>query len=139
MTTITGPRSHPTSASRSIGRTAAIAGGIAAVATTAIGAVAKAADVPLVVGGTEIQVPMFAVLTLLGAAIGALIATQFQKRASEPRRGFVLTALALTALSVVPDLTADATTATRLTLIGAHLVAAAVVIPALATRLGEQP
>jgi len=43
----------PTSAGRSIWRTAAIAGVVAAVATTAIGAVAKAADVPLVVGDLE--------------------------------------------------------------------------------------
>ena len=54
----------PTSAGRSIRRTAAIAGVVAAVATTVIGAVAKAADVPLVIGDLEIQVPMFAVFTL---------------------------------------------------------------------------
>jgi len=47
----------------------------------------------------------------------------------------VITTVVLTALSVVPDLTADATTATKLTLISAHLVAAAVIIPALAARL----
>ena len=125
----------PTSAGRSIWRTAAIAGVIAAVATTAIGAVAKAADVPLVAGDMEIQIPMFAVFTLIGAALGAVIATQLQKRNGQPRRAFVITTVVLTALSFLPDLTADATTATKLTLIGAHLVAAAVIIPALAARL----
>ncbi len=125
----------PTSADRSIWRTAGTAGVIAAVATTVIGAVAKAADVPLVVGEIEIQVPMFAVLTLLGAALGGLIATVLQKRNRQPRRTFLITTVVLTALSFIPDLTADATTATKLTLIGAHLVAAAVIIPALAARI----
>ncbi|HYH51959.1 MAG TPA: DUF6069 family protein [Acidimicrobiia bacterium] len=125
----------PTSAGRSIWPTAAIAGVIAAVATTAIGAVAKAADVPLVAGDMEIQIPMFAVFTLIGAALGAVIATQLQKRNGQPRRAFVITTVVLTALSFLPDITADATTATKLTLIGAHLVAAAVIIPALAARL----
>ena len=122
-------------AGRSVARTAATFGAGAAAVTTAIGAVAKAADVPLVVGEMEIQIPMFAVFTLIGAALGAVIAAQAQKRASQPRSTFVIATLVLTALSVIPDLTADATTATKLTLVGAHLVAAAVIIPALAARL----
>ena len=125
----------PTSAGRSIRRTAAIAGVVAAVAATVIGAVAKAADVPLVVGDLEIQVPMFAVFTLAAAALGAVIATQLQKRNRQPRPAFVITTVVLSALSVVPDLAADATRATKLTLITAHLVAAAVIIPAVAARL----
>ena len=125
----------PTSTGRSIRRTAAIAGVVAAVAATVIGAVAKAADVPLVVGDLEIQVPMFAVFTLAATALGAVIATQLQKRTRQPRRAFVITTVVLTALSVIPDLTTEATTATKLTLITAHLVAAAVIIPAVAARL----
>ncbi|HEV3365017.1 MAG TPA: DUF6069 family protein [Acidimicrobiia bacterium] len=97
--------------------------------------VAKAADVPLVAGDMEIQIPMFAVFTLIGAALGAVIATQLQERNGQPRRAFVITTVVLTALSFLPDITADATTATKLTLIGAHLVAAAVIVPALAARL----
>jgi hypothetical protein len=127
-----GPDNRPHGA---VWRTAGIAGVAAAVVTTAIGAVAKAADVPLVVGDMEIQLPAFAVFTLLGAAIGAVLASQLQKRSSRPRRSFATTAVVLTALSVAPDLAGDATTATRLTLIGAHLAAAAVIIPALAARL----
>jgi hypothetical protein len=138
MTTTTQSRSTtaaPASTGRSIWRTAAIAGAVAAVATTAIGAIAKAADVPLVVGELEVQVPAFAIFTLVAAALGAVIASQFQKRAHQPRRAFVITTLVLTALSFIPDLTADATTATKLTLMAAHVVAAAVIIPALAARL----
>lgn len=136
--TTTSPRTIPTrsaTAGRTIWRTAGIAGVTAAVATTAIGGIAKAANVPLVVGELEVQVPAFAMFTLIAAAIGGLIATQLQKRAGQPRPTFFITTLVLTALSFVPDLTADATTATKLTLVGAHIVAAAVIIPALAGRL----
>ena len=136
MTTITAPHTAaPATATRAIWRTAGISGAIAAVATTAIGGIAKAADVPLVVGELEVQVPAFAMFTILGAVLGALIASQLQKRSAQPRRTFVATTVVLTALSTVPDLTADATTATKLTLVGAHLVAAAVIIPALAARV----
>ena len=48
---------------------------------------------------------------------------------------FVRIALGLTALSFVPDVTADASTATIVTLMLTHVVAAAIVIPALAGRL----
>jgi hypothetical protein len=139
MTTITTSPSTTTTAQtpagRSIWRTAGITGAIAAVATTAIGAVAKAADVPLVIGDMEIQAPAFALFTLVGAVLGAVIATQLQKRSGQPRRAFVISTVVLTALSVLPDITGEATTATKVTLIGAHLVAAAVIIPALAARL----
>ena len=137
MTTIP-PRSTTTTSTSdapSIWRTAAIAGVIAAVATTAIGAAAKAGDVPLRLGDFEIQVPAFAIFTLIGAALGGLLATLLQKRNGQPRRTFVITAVVLTALSVIPDLVADATTGTKLTLVGAHLVAAAIIIPAVAGRL----
>ena len=138
MTTTTSPRTTPApsaTAGRSIWRTAGIAGVVAAVATTTIGGIAKAADVPLVLGELEVQVPAFAMFTLIGAAIGGLLATQLHKRAGQPRRTFLITTVVLTVLSFVPDLTAEATTATKLTLVGAHIVAAAVIIPALAGRL----
>jgi pimeloyl-ACP methyl ester carboxylesterase len=120
---------------RSIWRTAAIAGVVAAVATTVIGAAAKAADVPLLVGELQVQIPAFAIFTLVGAALGGLLASQLAKRSNQPRRTFVIATAVLTALSFVPDLLADATTATKVTLVAAHVVAAAVIIPAIAARL----
>jgi hypothetical protein len=122
-------------AGRSIWRTAAIAGVAAAVATTVIGAAAKAADVPLLVGELEVQVPAFAMFTLIAAALGGLLASQIAKRSNQPRRTFVIATVVLTALSFLPDLTADATTATKVTRIAAPVVAAAGIIPALAARL----
>ena len=50
---------------------------------------------------------------------------------------FVRITVALTALSLVPDLTADATTATIATLMLTHLVAAAIVIPVWRDRLAR--
>src|SRR2546425_596213 len=47
------------------------------------------------------------------------------------------TLVALTTLSFVPDVLADAHVSTRLTLALTHVVAAAIVIPALASRLGD--
>ena len=93
MTTITSSNSTttPTTAARSIWRTAGIAGAVAAVATTVIGGIAKATDVPLVLGELEVQVPAFAIFTLVGAALGAIIATQLQKRSAQPRRTFLIT------------------------------------------------
>jgi hypothetical protein len=58
-----------------------------------------------------------------------------QQRSGQPWRACLITTLALTAPSFTPDLTADATTATKLTLVRARLAAAAVIIPALAARL----
>ncbi len=44
----------------------------------------------------------------------------------------------LTALSIVPDVILSAAISTKVTLVLTHLVAAAIVIPALARRLPEQ-
>ena len=59
------------------------------------------------------------------------------RRAADARATFVKTTLALTAVSFVPDVLADAHTATKLTLMLTHIVAAAIVIPALASRLSD--
>lgn len=118
-------------------KTGAVAGVSAAVATTAVAAVADAADVSLKVAGESIPLLGFAQLTLVGAIIGTLLAVVFSHRASRPRHTFVVTTVALTALSIVPDVFADAAGSTRALLALTHLVAAAIVIPALASRLSD--
>ena len=47
----------------------------------------------------------------------------------------VRTTLALTAISFVPDALADASASTKVALVLSHIVAAAIVIPVLASRL----
>ena len=79
----------------------------------------------------------FAQVTFVAALIGTALAVVFARRATRPRHTFVITTIALTALSLVPDVLADAETATRFTLALTHVVAAAIVIPALASRLSD--
>ncbi|WP_345483249.1 DUF6069 family protein, partial [Actinopolymorpha pittospori] len=55
--------------------------------------------------------------------------------ARHPRRTFLRTTVVLTALSLVPDAIADANSATKALLMLTHLVAAAIVVPAIARRL----
>ena len=140
-TTLTAPTTRPatrrSAPAKQLWKTAAIAGGIAAMATVAVAATAQALDVPIEVGGETIPLLGFAQLTIVGAIIGALLATVLARRAARPRHTFVVTTVALTVLSIVPDVLADAHTATRFTLALTHVVAAAIVIPALASRLSD--
>ena len=65
-------------------------------------------------------------------AVGVLIARTLGRRARRPRSTFVRTTIVLTALSIVPDVILSAAISTKVTLVLTHLVAAAIVIPALA-------
>jgi hypothetical protein len=87
------------------------------------------------VQGERIPPAGFAELTLVGAVIGVVLAKAFARWADRPRRTFVGVTMALTALSLVPDVIADASIATRIVLMLTHVVAAAIVIPRLAARL----
>ena len=65
------------------------------------------------------------------------MAVVLSRRAGRPRRTFLRTTIALTVLTFVPDVLADAPTGTRLALATSHVIAAAIVIPALASRLSD--
>ena len=142
-TTLTAPsvRRQPTQAAqpgtKKVWKTGAVAGLSASVATSVFAAVAHAFDVSLKVSGEAIPVAGFAQLTFIAAIIGTVLAVVLSRRARRPRHTFVTTTLALTALSVVPDVLADAQTATRVTLALSHVIAAAIIIPALASRLSD--
>ncbi len=111
-------------------RTAALAGAVAAVSTTAVAAIASAAGVSLEIDGAPIPVLAFAWWTLVGAAVGVVAA-----RLLGERRRFVVVTTVAAGLSLVPAVAAPDDTATRLVLVGAHLLAAAIVIPTLGRRL----
>lgn len=111
----------------------AVAG--ATVATSAIAAAAHVAGLDVEVAGAVIPVSGFAVLTALFSAVGLVLALALARWARHPRPAFVRSTVALTALSLVPDLLADASAATKVVLMVAHLAAAAIVIPAVARRL----
>ncbi|MDX6234846.1 MAG: hypothetical protein QOH68_3974, partial [Nocardioidaceae bacterium] len=59
------------------------------------------------------------------------------RKARRPRATFVRTAVTLTALSFVPDLTFGFAAGSAATLITLHSVAAAIVVPTLAGRLAR--
>ena len=112
-------------------------GVVAAVATTAIAAVASAADVSLAVAGEDIPLAGFAQMTLMWTFVGVGIAALLRRFAGSPRSAWTKVTVALVALSFVPDITADTGTSTKLVLMLTHVAAAAIVIPAIAQRLPE--
>jgi hypothetical protein len=128
-TATTSPRTVP------LWRTGGLAAIAAALATTVIAAVATSAGVSLEVGGEPIPLFAFTQLTLAGAAIGLVLAVALRHWAATPRRTFVATTAALTVLSFVPDLAAPAAPSTKAVLMLTHLVAAAIVVPLVASRL----
>jgi hypothetical protein len=108
---------------------------LAAVATTALAAAGNAAGISLDVAGEPIPVPAFGFLTVVFGLVGVLLAVGMSKWSRRPRRTFVITTAALTALSLVPDALADVAGSTRALLMTAHLVAALIIVPVLARRL----
>lgn len=139
--TITAPTSRSVSSKgtgRRIWRTGLAAGVAAAVATTAFAAAVHAAGVSLHVGGEPIPLLGFAQVTFVASLVGTVLAVAFGRWARHARRTFLRTTLAMTAISFVPDVFADAPTATKLALALSHVVAAAIVIPALASRLSDR-
>jgi hypothetical protein len=135
MTTVR-PDARPAS-NRQLRRSGAVAAVVASVATTGVAGAADAIGVPIKIAGEAIPMAGFAQLTLFFSAVGIVMAGVMARRSVHARATFLKTTLALTALSFVPDVLADAQTATKLTLILTHVVAAAIVIPALASRLAD--
>ena len=121
----------------SLWKTGLKAGALAAAATTAIALVASAAGVSFEVEGEAIPMAGYAQMTLIGAVVGIVLAPSLRRWAKHPQSTFVRTTVALTALSVVPDLTMGFDAASAATLIVAHVVAATIIIPRLAARLAE--
>jgi uncharacterized protein DUF6069 len=74
-------------------------------------------------------------MTALFSVIGLALAVVLAKMATRPRRTWVRTTVVLTALSFAPDLIFPMAPATRVLLVLTHVVAAAIVIPAVARRL----
>ncbi|MEU5962407.1 DUF6069 family protein [Micromonospora parva] len=129
---------NPTRTTTSLGallRTGVIAAVVASAATMAVAAAGDLAGVSLDLSGTPIPVSGFGVLTAIFSLLGVAIAALLARVVRHPRRTFVRTTVVLTVLSLVPDVIADAGAATKALLMLTHLVAAAIVIPAVARRL----
>jgi hypothetical protein len=119
---------------RPLVRRGALAGAVAAVCTTSVAAIARAADVDLEVDAEAIPIPAFASWTVVGAALGVVLARLLRER----RRFLVVTTVAA-GLSLIPAIAAPDHTATRAVLVSAHLLAAAIIIPTLSQRLPAPP
>jgi hypothetical protein len=137
--TLTAPIQTRSDVTPSLWRTGIKAGVVAGAATVAVAVAAHQAGVSLETApGEAIPAYAFGQLTVFFTLVGVVIARTLGRRASQPRSTFVRTTAALTALSLVPDLMLSADVATKLTLIATHLVAAAIVIPTLSSRLGSR-
>jgi hypothetical protein len=126
---------NPTSSIGALAVAGLVATVAASAATMIVAAAGHAVGVSLDMGGVPIPVSGFGVLTAVFSVVGVVLAVVMRRTARNPRRAFVRTTVALTALSLVPDLIADADPATKGLLMLTHLVAAAIVIPAVARRL----
>jgi len=119
----------------SLVKTGIVAAVLASAATTVVAAAGNAAGVSLDIGGAPLPVSGFAMLTFIFSLVGVVLAVVLSRKARHPRSTFIRTTAALTALSLVPDAIADAAPATKALLMLTHIVAAAIVIPAIARRL----
>ena len=121
---------------RRLALTGCIATLAAVVVTTSAAALARSLGVELEVsGGETIPVSGIAVVTGFFSAVGVVIAAAFLRWSARPAERFTWTAVSLTTISLVPPVLAGADAATVLALIGLHLVAATVMIPAVARSL----
>ncbi|MET8045554.1 DUF6069 family protein [Micromonospora sp. NPDC005215] len=135
MTATTTTTPATTSTVGALIRTGLVATVAASAATMTVAAVGHAAGVSLDVADGPIPVAGFGMLTAAFSLVGVVIAALLSRFARHPRRVFVRTTVVLTALSLVPDVIVDAGAATKVLLMLTHLVAAAIVIPAVARRL----
>ena len=105
----------------------------AAAAVTAFAAVAHAAGVGFTTGeGKMIPLLGFAQMTFIGAVLGGLLVAGLNRRSVRPRQRFVVIASVLTVLSCIPSVAMPPDAATKITLVVAHLLAAAIIVPVLA-------
>ena len=122
-----------TTSAHPVRRAALVSGCAAAVATTAVAAAADAAGVSFAIDGETIPLLGFAQMTLVGAALGGLIAAACRRWASV--QTFTVVTVLLTALSCVPSVAMPDDVATRLVLVLTHVLAAAIIVPALARQI----
>jgi hypothetical protein len=122
---------------RSLAATGFVAALAAVVATTVAAALARAVGVEFEVpdGGETIPLSGIAFVTGVFSAVGIVIAAALLRWSTRPAERFVWTAVSLTAISLVAPLLSGASAATTAALIGLHLVAATVMIPALVRPL----
>ena len=109
----TDPSSSTQPSTRRLVRSGALAGAVAAVCTTVVAAIASAADVRLEIDAEAIPISAFAWWTIVGAALGVVLA-----RLLRERRRFVVVTTVAVGLSLIPAIAAPDDTATKAVLVG---------------------
>ena len=122
---------------RRLAGTGFIAALAAMLATTLAAALAQAVGVDFEVpdGGETIPLAGFAVVTGVFSVVGIVIAVALLRWSARPAERFVWTAVSLTAISLVPPVLSGGDAATVITLLGLHLLPAAVMILVLTRSL----
>jgi hypothetical protein len=131
MTATTLPTTTETTSRRSLRTTTVVAGLAGAAVTTAAAAALHAAGVSFEIQGETIPVLGFAQMTLIGAIVGGALLAVLNRRSAEPGRRFVQVTSVLTALSCIPSVALPDDVASKLTLVALHVLAAAIIVPAL--------
>lgn len=135
MSAVTITTARHTSTTGSLILTGLVATAAASVATPIVAAAGHAAGISLEIGGAPIPVVGFGTLTAFFSLVGLVLAVVLARLTRHPRSAFVRTTVVPTALSLVPDVIVDAAVPTKALLMLTHLVAAAIVVPAVARRL----
>ncbi len=117
-----------------------VATALAAVATTLMAVLAKAAGVDFGSSLGDVPLAAFPMLTVYCSLIGIIIAEVMIRVATMPRSTFQITMIVLTGLSLVPDVLPffEFDLAFVGVLCLTHLVAAAIVVPMIALRMEER-
>jgi len=126
---------------RRLAGTGLVATVAAVVTTTLAAALARAAGVGLEVPDAGEAIPLAGVAFVTGvcSVAGLVIAMALLRWSTHPDVVFVRIAVSLTVVSLVPPLLSGAEAATVATLVGLHLIAAALVIPPVSRALGRTP
>ena len=118
--------------------TVALATAVAAAAVESVVALVNAAGPDVRLQGEAMPTGGCAIGVLMCMVPAIALLAGLRRWAANPARAWLRATIVLTALSVVPDLTvSDTPVASRLTLMTAHLVAAAIIIPAVARALSK--
>jgi hypothetical protein len=116
---------------RTLPRATFSAGVLAASVTTAAAAALRGAGAPLAVHG-QIPLASFAQVTFVAAVIAGVLVALLNRRSSGPRQRFFQVTIGLTALSLVVPAVLAESRASKIALVGLHLIAAAIILPLLA-------
>jgi hypothetical protein len=139
MTTIAARPSTTSATKTSVAKTFAAATVGAAIAVEAVVATVNAVGPDVTLQGQSMPIGGCAIGVLMCMVPAIALLAGLRRWAANPARTWLRVTVALTAVSVVPDLTVSGTPlGSRLALIAAHLVAAAIIVPAVARALPNE-